>query len=252
MNVLITNDDGVFAPGLKALRAALMKEHHVLAVAPETERSAVGHAITLTDPIRVKEVREDGRRYGFALGGTPADCVRLGAGELADHGIDAVVSGVNQGPNVGVNVLYSGTVSAATEAAILGIPAMAVSLGAYDDPDFSAAAEVARRFLRVLPEMGLKKGVCLNVNVPAVPLADIAGVVWAPLETTPSGEVFDRRIDPRNNVYYWRGREEPPQPIDAESDYAWLARGYVTITPISFDLTNRGELSRLRGFRPAW
>ena len=246
MNILLTNDDGIYAPGLNALYQALSGEHQVTVVAPESEQSAVGHAITLTDPIKVKEARKNGAFFGLAVTGTPADCVRLGVSELVRPKPEAVISGINLGANVGVNILYSGTVSAATEAAIIGLPALAVSLDTFIDPDFTYAANLAARLVNHLKGLNLVPGVCLNVNVPAGPAEKIKGPVWACQCPAVAGEEFDRRLDPRGNIYYWRGRESPPIDPPADSDLALLAQGYATLTPISYDLTHRRELERLK------
>ena len=144
MRLLITNDDGAYAPGLKALHRALSPEHEVWVVAPETEQSAVGHAITLADPIRVHRLTQESGLKGWAITGTPADCVKLAVHELLPAPPQMVLSGINQGANVGVNLLYSGTVSAATEGAILGLPAMSLSLATHEPFDFSYAASSGR------------------------------------------------------------------------------------------------------------
>ncbi|MBU2548586.1 MAG: 5'/3'-nucleotidase SurE [Proteobacteria bacterium] len=246
MNILLTNDDGIHAPGLAALVRTLASEHEVFVAAPEYEQSAVGHAITLADPIKVKPISKNGEFFGYALGGTPADCVKLASCELMDRRPDLVVSGINLGANVGINLLYSGTVSAATEAAILGLPALAISLDTFRDPDFSSAADLARRLAAKLPELAIPPGVSLNVNVPALPAAEIKGLAWARQGQTPFGERFTRRIDPRGNVYYWRGSERSTQAARPDSDYALLAQGYATITPLRHDLTHHRELIRLK------
>lgn len=246
MRILLTNDDGIYAPGLQALFNSLKREHDVFVVAPETEQSAVGHSITLSDPIRVKKIKKNGEFLGYGLSGAPADCVRLGLGELVEPPIDAVVSGINKGANVGINILYSGTVSAATEAAILGKPAVALSLNSYKDPDFSTAAKFGLGAVNMLAEAPPLPGTCWNINIPDLPAEKIKGAVWTPQLITPSGEEFSRRKDPRGNIYYWRGIEIAPRHIEPDSDYNKLAEGYITITPVGFDMTHRKELSRLK------
>ena len=245
MKILLTNDDGIHAAGLLALHRALSTDNEVFVVAPEYEQSAVGHAITLADPIKVKEVRKNGTLFGYALSGTPADCVRLGVGALMPGRPDMVVSGINRGANVGINILYSGTVSAATEAGILGITAAAVSLNTFAEPDYGPAAEISRGILPQLAVLSPDAGVSFNVNVPALPLDRIKGVTWARQCLSAPGEVFTRRVDPRGNVYYWRGQEVKPRHVPADSDMAQLARGYVTVSPLYYDLTNHDEFTRL-------
>jgi 5'-nucleotidase len=252
MNILLTNDDGIFAPGLLALYTTLSDRHQIYVVAPESEQSAVGHSITLADPIRVKEVKRNGTAFGLALTGTPADCVRIGAGELMPVSPDLVVSGINRGANVGINILYSGTVSAATEAAILGIPAVAVSLNTYTDPDFSNAAKFTQKLVDTIPELNLESGTSLNVNVPNLSEQKIKGVRIAPQFLLPSGETFERRQDPRGNVYYWRGAEIPPENPAPDSDFALLHQGYITVTPLKHDMTHTKELNRLLNTHIDW
>jgi 5'-nucleotidase len=218
MRVLLTNDDGIFAKGIETLYLALQTEHDVTVVAPETEQSAVGHAITMIDPLRVKAVNRNGSFFGYALNGTPADCVKLAVTEILKPPPDIVVSGINMGANVGVNVIYSGTVSAATEGTLLGIPSLAVSLDAFDSSDFQPAAAFAAHLIRVVERFGLPPGVLLNVNVPNIPAEQIRGV-----RVTRQGEAkfldhYDRRVDPRNHVYYWLcGSIQSPDP-DTDTD----------------------------------
>src|SRR5512137_1552183 len=145
MRFLLTNDDGIYAQGLAALYRELSKDAECLVVAPEIEQSAVGHAITIFRPLMVRKARKDGAFLGYAVAGTPADCVKIGIRELAEQPVDLVISGINRGANVGINVLYSGTVSAATEAVILGVPSLAISLDTHKDADFSFAAKFARK-----------------------------------------------------------------------------------------------------------
>ena len=249
MNILLTNDDGIHAPGLLALFATLSRDHQVWVVAPESEQSAVGHSITLADPIKMKKIRKNGQFLGYALSGTPADCVRIGVGELMDSPPDLVISGINLGANVGINILYSGTVSAATEAAILGLKAMAFSLDTFLDPDFTYTAELARKLIDRLPELELRPGLSLNINVPSRPRDRIQGVAWTSQSLAAAGEVFVRRVDPRNNTYFWRGREIAPDQVHPDSDYALLNQGYVTITPIRYDFTDHEEVARLKQYK---
>ncbi|MBW2086575.1 MAG: 5'/3'-nucleotidase SurE [Deltaproteobacteria bacterium] len=248
MNILLTNDDGIHAPGLRALFQSLSLEHRVFIVAPESEQSAVGHAITLTDPIKVKEIYNETRFYGYAISGTPADCVKVALADLLEIKPDAVISGINLGANVGINILYSGTVSAATEAAMLGLPALAVSLNTYTNPDFTYAADFTRRLIRELASLNLAPHVCLNVNVPPLPQDRICGVVWTKQYQTGFKENFTKRLDPRGNIYYWQGGEKTHLHSDPDSDVSLLAQNMITITPIKHDLTHYQELVRLKGF----
>jgi 5'-nucleotidase len=244
MKILITNDDGVYAPGLAALHQSLSQAHEVVVVAPETEQSAVGHSITIADPIRVRRLGPRTGMNGWAISGTPADCVKLALNELVGETPHMVVSGINNGSNVGVNLLYSGTVSAASEAAISGLPAMAVSLDARDQPDFEFAALVARRIAESYDSLRVKPGVLLNVNVPAVPREAVRGFRVTRQSLGRLTERFLRRQDPRGRTYYWQDGEIM-EADDGQSDHGSLLAGYVTITPVQHDLTAHSALGDL-------
>ncbi|MBU2261642.1 MAG: 5'/3'-nucleotidase SurE [Proteobacteria bacterium] len=246
MRILLTNDDGIYARGLAALYRELSQDAECLIVAPEIEQSAVGHAITIARPLMVRKARKNGNFLGYAVSGTPADCVKIGICELAGGPVDLVVSGINRGANVGINVLYSGTVSAATEAAILGVPSMAISLDTHQEADFTAAARFARKMAVFILENPLPH-VALNVNVPAVPEEEIRGVVVAKQGRARLMESFDKRVDPRENAYYWlAGETELPANEDEDSDGSALRRGMITITPIYYDLTRHDLLDGLK------
>jgi len=248
MRILLTNDDGIYAKGIEVLYEHLIKDHDVVVVAPETEQSAVGHAITLTDPLRVKSIDRNGAFFGHAVKGTPADCVKLAINELMNPPPDLVVSGINLGANVGINVIYSGTVSAATEGTILGIPAIAVSINTFRDPDFQPAARFARLLVREVGEHGLPPHTSLNVNVPAIPESKIKGVRVTRQGITRFVEKFDRRVDPRENIYYWQCGSTPPLEEDGNTDARALAKDCISITPIKHDLTNYDFLESLRSW----
>jgi 5'-nucleotidase len=244
---LLTNDDGIYARGLLALYRELSRDAECLIVAPEVEQSAVGHAITISRPLMVRKARKNGDFLGYAVLGTPADCVKIGVDELAGGPVDLVVSGINRGANVGINVLYSGTVSAATEAAILGVPSLAISLDTHhQEADYTAAARFARKMAAFILENPLPN-VALNVNVPAVPEAEIRGVVVAQQGRARLMESFDKRTDPRDNTYYWlAGETELPSQEQGDTDAGALKRGMITITPIYYDLTRYDLLEGLR------
>ncbi|MBK5099509.1 MAG: 5'/3'-nucleotidase SurE [Desulfobacteraceae bacterium] len=246
MKILLTNDDGIHAPGLFALYDALKSDYDLDIVAPESEMSAVGHAITLTSPLRVQEVRKNGVFFGYAVTGTPADCVKIAVQELIERPPDIVLSGINPGANVGVNVLYSGTVSAASEGAFLGIPSAAISLNTRQNPDFRFAARFSKEVIRFLIQSKLKKGTALNVNIPALPPEKITGVCVTRQGTSRFEEHFERRNDPRGNVYYWLTGETPVGNGSPDTDSMALKENKITITPIHYDLTCPEELERLR------
>ena len=244
--ILLTNDDGFNAKGIRALRAELVKVAEVLIVAPETEQSAMGHAITLTAPLRVREVVENGELIGYAVNGTPADCVKLAVTELMKKPPEMVISGINQGGNLGTCAIYSGTVSAATEAAIIGIPSIAVSLNTFVDPDFAPSAEFIRKLLPNLLQKRLPEGVSLNINVPAVPKGDIKGAVVTRQGKSRVIETFDKRVDPRNNTYYWLAGEMRFNESVEGTDAEMVAKNYISITPIHYDLTDYKTLEALK------
>jgi len=245
MRLLLTNDDGAYAPGIKALHRALAPEHEVWVVAPETEQSAVGHAITLADPIRVHPLTPESGMSGWAVTGTPADCVKLALRELLPGPPDMVISGINQGANVGVNLLYSGTVSAATEGAIMGLAAMSISLASHEASDFGYAARVAVHLADAWEGLGVPPGVSLNVNVPALPPSQIKGLRFTRQSRAILSESFLRRTDPRGHTYYWQAGEKMGTEGDGQTDYPALLKGYVTITPVKHDLTHQQALETL-------
>ncbi len=245
--VLLTNDDGIYAQGLLALYETLREDFEVHVVAPEIEMSAVGHAITLHNPIRVKEVYRRGKFYGYAVTGTPADCVKLATQELLNgFPPDVVISGINLGANVGVNVLYSGTVSAATEAAFLGFSSAAISLDTVTKPDFGFAAKFAKRIAEFLMELRLVYKIALNVNIPALSEEQIEGVEFTTQGTARFIERFEKRVDPRGNVYYWLTGEVPMEDPRPDSDGKVLKSKKISITPLHFDLTHYPSLKVLR------
>ena len=209
MKVLLTNDDGVNALGIAAMRDALSKVADVTVVAPETEMSAVGHAITLADPLRVRSVEKNGQKFGWAVNGTPADCVKIAVRAILDEKPDVVVSGINHGQNVATNVIYSGTVSAATEGMILGIPSVAVSLASFTGHDFDVAAKVGVDVAQNVAKRGIPEGTLLNVNVPALPEGEIKGVKICRNGRSKFTEEFEKRVDPTaERIFLARGYYE--------------------------------------------
>ena len=248
MRFLLTNDDGIYARGLGALYQELSRDADCLVVAPEIEQSAVGHAITIAKPLMVRPARKNGQFMGWAVAGTPADCVKIGLRELSDKPVDLVVSGINLGANVGINVLYSGTVSAATEGAILGVPSIAVSLGTHSrDADFGFAARFARKVARFMLEHNPNRHIPLNVNVPAIPEKDVQGIVVTRQGQARLMEQFEKRVDPRENVYYWlAGETQVADSEDNGTDFLALRNGMISITPIYYDLTRYDVMEELR------
>ncbi len=234
---LVTNDDGIEAKGLHVLAEELKKTGDVIVVAPSRERSAVGHAITLSDPLRVWEYPMNFAQSAYAVNGTPADCVKIACWAIMKKKPDVIVSGINLGANTGINTIYSGTVSAATEGAILGIPSFAVSLATYHDPNFGYAAKFAGKLSRFLLEKGLPKGIYLNVNVPPCPEEEIRGVAITRQGQAIFKEKFDRRIDPHGRVYYWLTGQKLGRETHTDVDDGAVQAGMVSVTPVHYDLT---------------
>lgn len=245
MRILLTNDDGIFAPGLAALERALQSLGDVSVVAPSTEQSGVGHAITFLTPLTAKEVFEGDRRRGWAVDGSPADAVKLGITEFCPTRPDLVVSGINAGLNAGINVLYSGTVAAAIEGAFFGITSLAVSLEWDEHANFDRAAEIGLDVIRGLLARRPAAGSLFNINIPTRALAGPVDLRVVPMSVARYGEAFERRVDPRGRAYYWATNEPPPPPSPHESDVTALAAGKVTLTPLDYDLTHRGGLDDL-------
>lgn len=236
--ILVSNDDGFHAPGIIALYKAVADLGEVTVVAPATEQSGVGHAITSFNPIKIKKQKFDGQYEGYSVTGTPADCVKIAGSVLLGQLPDLVISGINLGPNVGISVIYSGTVSAAAEGTILGIPSMAVSLDTFKDPCWDTAAHIARLLAGKILKNGLPPATMLNVNVPNLPLDKIKGLVITRVGRSRFAEVFHRRTMPRGDVYYWMDGELVPLEDVKGTDIQAVSDGYGSITPISFDLTN--------------
>jgi len=248
LTILLTNDDGIHAPGLWALHRALKSEHHVIVVAPERERSAVGHGITLHKPLRAYKVTLNAGEEGWAVTGTPADCVKLSMVELLEQRPDLVVSGINPGANVGVNLNYSGTVAAAKEAALYGVPALAVSVQSNEDPHFDDAAGFVARLVPMVRDKGLPPGVFLNINIPNLPTDAVAGVKITRQGCDLYDEYFEKRRDPRNRVYYWQGFESQPTYSQDNADGAVLAQKFITITPVRCDMTDYSMIEQLHAW----
>jgi len=245
MNILLTNDDGIHAEGVWALEKALSGEHRTTVVAPDIERSAVGHSITLLHPLRVNTIQTNGGR-GYAVSGTPADCVKLAVLEILEAPPDMVVSGINPGPNVGINLNYSGTVSAAKEAALMGIPAIAVSQNPNPDNEYNVAANFVSTLIARIIKNGLPPGTFLNVNVPACPPNQIRGVRITRQGISRLKEIFYRRTDPRKQTYYWQGAETQFFDHDPDTDGAVLCTNYISVTPVQCDMTNYQAMEHLK------
>ena len=246
MNIFLTNDDGIYAEGLWALYEKLANRHSVTVIAPDRERSAVGHGITLHQPLRTSRINVNNGCRGYAVNGTPADCIKIGLMEILDFKPDMVISGINPGANIGVNINYSGTVAAAKEAALYKVPAISVSIAGHKILGYDYAAIFTAKLADNVYEKGLPVGTFLNVNIPDIPETQIAGVRISRQETALYNEYVDKRIDPRNRIYYWHGADTRTSFNTPDSDGAALNDNFISITPIQCDATDYNMLKKLR------
>ncbi len=242
MKILLSNDDGVMAEGIKALTVELSKEHDVYVIAPDRERSAAGHSLTLHTPIRVEELESKfGAKRIWITSGTPGDCVKIGINAILseEEKPDIVISGINHGPNLGTDILYSGTVSCAMEGAMLGYPSIAVSLASMSsEPElFKNVACFVAKFLHKVKEFNFPPKSILNINVPGLMPEDLAGIAITRLGGKMFTDEYDKRVDPRGKVYYWMAGELIKQCENDDSDINALRWNKVSVTPITFEMT---------------
>lgn len=248
MHILLTNDDGVYAPGLAALEKQLQRLGEVTVVAPATEQSGVAHSITFLSPLICKEVFEGDRRRALAVEGSPADCVKIAIAELCPQRPDLVVSGINGGLNAGINVLYSGTVAAAIEGAFFGIDSVAVSLEYDPHADFERAAEIAGTLIEQLLQHKGPEPHLYNMNIPSAALSGEPELRVVPMGVERYGEEFEKRIDPKGRSYFWANNEPPPPSEGKETDLTMVAQGYVSLTALDFDMTHQSVTEEMRGW----
>lgn len=239
--ILITNDDGVYAPGLAALAAAMGQIGRPAVIAPDQDNSAASHSLTMKRPLRVKKLAES----KYAIDGTPTDCVTIGIGKVLSERPALVVSGINPGGNLGDDISYSGTVSAAIEATMLGVPAFAVSLVGDEPFQYETAAYFARKLAKMILQKGLPKDTLLNVNVPNLPESEIKGTKF----TRQGRRIYDGAIketnDPWGNKHYWIGGGTPYWDEGEDTDAQAILNNYISITPLHLDLTNHDALDCL-------
>lgn len=247
MRILLTNDDGIRAPGIRALWEALQDEAEIVVAAPAQQQSATGHSITVYQPIWVNEHHFDNPRVtGWRIGGTPADSVKIALDTLMPKQPDLIISGINHGPNLATDVLYSGTVSAAVEGAMHGIPSIAISLATDGEPDFSPAAAFCRNLVQQIIERKLPSFNLLNINVPPVPAADIQGIAITKLGHIEYENAFEKRVDPRGRTYYWMSGTVMETHNPSDTDVAAIQANRISLTPIHFDLTDYTLLNNLQ------
>ncbi|MBS0369898.1 MAG: 5'/3'-nucleotidase SurE [Proteobacteria bacterium] len=244
MRILLSNDDGYFAPGLHALAAALSEVGKVTVVAPERDRSGASNSLTLDRPLSLRKAAS-GFHY---VNGTPTDCVHLAVTGMLDELPDMVVSGINHGANMGDDTIYSGTVAAATEGFLLGVPSIAISLVAKGASDFSGAARVARELVERFQQEPIGIPALLNVNVPDLPYDQIKGIQVTRLGKRHKAEPTVKSVTPRNETVYWVGAVGAAQDAGDGTDFHAVANGYVSITPLQIDLTHQGQISTVRGW----
>lgn len=248
MRILVTNDDGIDSEGLIALRRALSVVGETVVIAPDHNWSAAGHTKTMHKPLRVTRVTMRDGGEGYACDGTPSDCVAMGMLGLAGERPSLVVSGINKGANLGGDITYSGTVAAAMESVVNGVPGIAVSLASYQEWDFEIAAQFAARLASQALEKGIAPDVLLNVNVPSVAREQIRGILITRLGKRIYRDKLIERQDPFGRSYYWIGGDEPTGQADEGTDIWALANDYVSVTPIQMDLTNYALIDQLKGW----
>ena len=249
MHILLTNDDGIYAEGIYTLYLKLKKMGKVTVVAPDSEKSSVGHGITLAHPIWDKKVNRKGRFFGVGVSGTPADCVKFATGVLLKHKPDVVVSGINLGHNDGCSVFYSGTVAGAREGALMGIPSLAISLATFVNPNFKYAAQCGARLVKLMIKNRLPKGTFLNVNVPNIKKSQIKGIKMTRQGLVPIHGTFHKRTDPNFREYHWMTGKIPVRGKNNNIDTPALNNNFVTVTPIQSDQTDYSFLEELNTWK---
>lgn len=251
MKILISNDDGINSIGIQDLAKALTDLGEIFVVAPETNRSAIGHAVTMHTPLRSKRVEVLGPNiHAWWVNGTPADCVKLGIENLLTEKPDLIVSGINIGENLGTDVIYSGTVSAAVEGAIFDIPAIAFSYEDYKEKDFTIAAKIAKEICVEVLKHGIPKSHILNVNIPKVShISEIKGIQITKLGVKIYKNNFEERKDPKGNLYYWLAGELIEVPEDKATDIFAVKNKFISITPINIDFTSYELIDKLKNWQ---
>ncbi len=247
LKILLSNDDGINAQGIYHLADNLKEFGFVTVVAPESERSASGHSITMHKPLRSKAIDffPEGVE-AWSINGTPSDCVKFALCSLMKEKPDLVVSGINHGSNLGTDVLYSGTVSAAIEGAIYGIPSIAVSLATFDKCDFSPYAKIAGGLCKQLYEQKIKTGLVMNINLPYVPVEEIKDIKITRLGSMRYKNCFVERVDPRGKIYFWLSGELEDSDNESDTDVSCIKGGSISITPIKHDLTSHETINEMK------
>ncbi len=248
MKLLLSNDDGIYADGLKALHAQFTHRWSTIVVAPDRERSAISHAITLAKPIRSHKIAWLNGDAAYAVSGTPADCIKLAMMELLTERPDLMISGINPGANTGINVNYSGTLAAAREATLYGIPALAISIMGKQPRFYDQTAQFVEDLAHTIVSQGLAAGTFLNVNVPDLPMDRIKGVQISRQNIQPLKEQMERRVDPRQRPYFWHVVQPGGMPAESDSDVAAISADFISITPIKCDATDYQSIQSLKSW----
>ena len=253
MKILLTNDDGIYSEGIQVLKKQLEKIAEVIIIAPDRERSTIGHAMTLRKPLRINEVNINGDSLGYSIDGTPVDCIIMGLLEIMKNSKpDMVVSGINRGPNLGDDIIYSGTVSAAIEGAMRNVPSIAVSIVAYENFKFKSAALITENIVSHLMKDSLPSNLILNINVPNIDYDKIEGIAV----TRHGKRVYQDKIkkiyDPQGTTHYWLGGDLPEGKIEPDTDFEAIYHHKVSITPLSLDLTNYHNMPEVKDWVKKW
>lgn len=249
MNILLTNDDGIYAPGIYAAYRELVKIGNVTVVAPDSEKSSVGHGITLAHPVRQKKVQRKKKFFGYGVSGTPADCVKFAVDVILKEKPDFVVSGINQGPNEGCSVHYSGTVAGAREGALMGIPSIAASLDSFEKAEFDYAAKCIVKLLKFAAKHPLPAGTFLNLNVPCVARDKVKEMRFTRQCLEPIHGIFKKCKDPNLKEYFWLTGKMAYRSRDNDIDTYALNNKYVTVTPIRCDSTDHDFYDRVQSIK---
>lgn len=248
--ILVTNDDGISAVGIRTLFEAVSVFGDVVVLAPDSPQSGMGHAITIHDPLRITQTSIFGIPEEYSCTGTPVDCVKLGIYEITHRKPDLIVSGINHGPNTSTNVLYSGTMSAAVEGAMEGIASIGFSLDSFDaNADFSLAKMVVDKVVRMVLQKGLPKGVCLNVNIPDLKESEFKGLKVCRQAHAYWEDRFDKRFDQFNKPYYWLTGDFTDIDKAEDTDLYWIEKGYATVVPTQFDMTSYPALKEMENWK---
>lgn len=247
MNIFLTNDDGYQAPGIQALYEVLSRDHEVVMVAPDREKSAVSHGITLHHPMRLHKVPAGGRGRVYAVDGTPADCVKLGLSECFDSPPDMLISGINPGSNIGIDINYSGTVAAAREGTLNGILSLAVSIRVGRVMEYENMSRFVSHIAQDIRKKGLPAGTFLNINAPGIAFSQIRGVKITCQASDNLSSRFEKRKDPKHRHYYWYGHQDHRSGAP-DTDVNAIVQNYMSITPIRCDLTDYRAMEEIPVF----